>query len=465
MRLNYNYKKSIYNITTSFALSCAALLISSCSDAVSQTTRQEKLAAFTLPEPHLYTLDNGLELLIHVDKRAPVVSHSIWYRVGAADEMAGESGLAHFFEHLMFKGTKNYPAGYFSDYVAEIGGEDNAYTTNDYTVYYQNIAKEHLETIMQMESDRMVNLDVPDEEFYRERDVILEERSVRIDNNPTALLTEQLSAMLYRNHPYGSPTIGWRHEISELTPASARAFYKKYYAPNNAVVTIVGDVNPEDVLKIAKETYGKHKPSPDIQPYMRPSEPPQNITRSAVFRDEKVRLPTIIYYAQGLSPHEGLDPIYALAAGLKALGGGDQSYLYKKLVKQDKIALSVGVYTSVETIDASSVIIQAIPADGVTVEELDKALSTALADIIAKKLDDDMIENAKNNMMTEFIRASDSRGNLARFWGTGIIRKMPMEDMRHFTRKISDLTPKDINTALETVFTPNNRVTGYLLPK
>ena len=163
-------------------------------------------------------------------------------------------GLAHFFEHLMFKGTKNYPDGYFSDFVSEIGGEDNAYTTNDYTVYYQNIAKEHLEKIMTLEADRMVHVDFPDEEFYLERDVVLEERSVRIDNNPTALLTEQMSAMLYRNHPYGSPTIGWRHEIEKLTPAQAHAFYKKYYAPNNAVVTVVGDVDPENVLRIAKES-------------------------------------------------------------------------------------------------------------------------------------------------------------------------------------------------------------------
>ena len=216
---------------------------------------------------------------------------------------------------------------------------------------------------------------------------------------------------------------------------------------------------------LPRKVYGKNKPSPDIKPYMRPSEPPQNIARKVTFKDQKVKLPAIIYFSQGLSPHDGIKQIYALAAGLKALGGSDQSYLYKKLVKKDKVALSVGVYTSVETIDASSVIIQAIPAKGVTTEQLDKALSDAIDEALSQKIEDQDIQNAKNNLITEFIRSSDSRGNLARFWGTGIIRKMSLDDMTHLTKTIADLSSDDIHTALRTVFRHENRVTGHLLPQ
>lgn len=427
--------------------------------------RSQKLSNFKLKSPEIYTLNNGLRVMVYVDKRVPVVAHSVWYRVGAADEDTGESGLAHFFEHLMFKGTEAYPDGHFSKYIAQLGGEDNAYTTNDYTVYYQNIASEHLPTVMSMEADRMVNLKVGGEAFYKERDVILEERSMRIDNEPVSLLSEQMSAMLFRNHPYGSPTIGWRHEMQQLTPKSAMAFYKKYYAPNNAIVTVVGDVNPDDVLKIAQKTYGKVPKNHDIVHTPRPIEPPQNVLRTVTLSHENVTLPQMLYYAQGYNGTHQVRKLYALAVGVNALTGSSESYLYHKLVKQDKIALSVSGGVSLETIDYATAMFHATATKTTPLDILQDKFYMALSDAIDKKRIDKQIGYSRQSIIVDFIRNADSRGNIARFLGAGMMRGYKIQDMTEFAKTISSLSDKEIYDALHETFTPENRVIGYLKPK
>jgi len=202
-------------------------------------------------------LDNGLEVVIVPDHRTPVVTHTIWYRVGSADETPGKSGLAHFLEHLMFKGTAKIPAGKFAQTLNEIGGQENAFTSNDYTAFYQRVPREHLETVMAFEADRMTGLVLTDANVLPERDVVLEEHNQRVANDPAAQLTEQVQAALYLNHPYGRPVIGWRHEIEALTREDALAFYRRFYTPNNAVVVIAGDVGADEVGGLARETYGK----------------------------------------------------------------------------------------------------------------------------------------------------------------------------------------------------------------
>src|SRR5690349_19956742 len=197
------------------------------------------------PKVSHYTLKNGLELVVVPDRRAPVVTHMIWYKVGAADETPGKSGLAHFLEHLMFKGTKKNPTGYFSQYVATIGGQENAFTTNDYTGYFQRVPADKLHQMMEFEADRMTGLVLTDEVVLPERDVILEEQNQRIANNPRARLGEQIDAALYVNHPYGKPTIGWRPEMEKLSRDDATAFYRRFYGPNNAIVVVAGDVDPD----------------------------------------------------------------------------------------------------------------------------------------------------------------------------------------------------------------------------
>ncbi len=196
-----------------------------------------------LPRPETFTLRNGLEVVVITDRRAPVVTHMLWYRVGAADEPRGSSGVAHFFEHLMFKGTRNIAPGEFSRTVARNGGDDNAFTSQDYTAYYERIARDRLELVMGMEADRMRNLRFSDETFASERDVIAEERRQRIDNSPGAVLGERMRAMLWPHHPYGTPVIGWLHEINALDRETALEFYRTWYAPNNAILVVAGDID------------------------------------------------------------------------------------------------------------------------------------------------------------------------------------------------------------------------------
>ena len=209
-----------------------------------------------------YTLANGLELVVIPDHRAPVVTNMIWYKVGAADEQPGKSGLAHFLEHLMFKGTAKHPAGEFSDVVARMGGQENAFTTNDYTAYFQRVPSDQLKTVMAFEADRMTGLVLTDAVVLPERQVILEERNQRIENAPRAQLGVQMDAALYLNSPYHKPVIGWRHEMEHLSRDDAIAFYKRFYGPNNAVAVIAGDVTPEHALSSRRKPTARSSAAP-----------------------------------------------------------------------------------------------------------------------------------------------------------------------------------------------------------
>ena len=205
-----------------------------------------------------FLLDNGMEVVVIPDRRAPIVTHMVWYKVGSADEPPGKSGIAHFFEHLMFKGTAKHKAGEFGAKIAEIGGSENAFTTDDYTAYYQTVTPEALETMMEFEADRMRNLILTDAVIGPERDVILEERRSRIENSSgSAALAEEIDATLYQNHPYRIPVIGWMHEMEKLNRTDAVAFYDRYYAPNNAILIVAGDVDAKEVRALAEKTYGK----------------------------------------------------------------------------------------------------------------------------------------------------------------------------------------------------------------
>ncbi len=228
-----------------------------------------------------------MQVVVIPDSRSPVVTHMVWYKVGAADETKGVSGIAHFLEHLMFKSTENIPSGEFSKIVSRLGGQDNAFTGHDVTSYFQRISKDRLRKVMEMEADRMVNLKLADKEVLTERDVILEERRSRIENNPAAILDEQMDATLYLHHPYGVPVIGWEHEMAQLSRQNAIDFYKRYYAPNNAILVVAGDVTPEEVKKNAIETYGKLPANPAAPRAVRASDPPQRVARRVMLEDPR----------------------------------------------------------------------------------------------------------------------------------------------------------------------------------
>src|SRR6516165_5891398 len=301
-----------------------AALVLSTATASAQTT-------VTSEPPATFTLANGLQVVVIQDHRTPVVTQMVWYKVGSADETPGKSGLAHFLEHLMFKGTANHPVGEFSQTVLKIGGNENAFTSSDYTGYFQRVPREQLPKMMEFEADRMTGLVLRDENVLPERDVVLEEYNMRVGNNPDARLTDQIMAALYLNHPYGRPVIGWHHEIEKLGREDALAFYRRFYAPNNAILVIAGDVEAKDVRPLVEQTFGKVPPQPAIPVRrIRPQEPEPAAPRTVTLADPHVEQPTLkrlylVPSAATAAPGESA----ALDVLAQLLGNGSNSYLYR----------------------------------------------------------------------------------------------------------------------------------------
>ncbi len=328
--------------------------------------------------PQSFTLPNGLRVVLVENHRAPIVTHMMWFRVGSADDPAGQSGIAHFFEHLMFKGTHKIAAGEISRIVARNGGDDNAFTSYDYTAYYTNIAAERLPLIMELEADRMENLALKDEILFTERDVILEERKQVVDSQPMARLQEQMMSALLPHLPYGTPIIGWADEIAKLDKIAADYFYAHWYAPNNAILIVSGAVTMAELRPLAEKYYGPLKPKPML-PRLRAkaAEPPapQRITLS----DPAVQLP-ILNLAYVAPTHGscsgGADKRmpYALQVMNEILSEGATSRLYKSLVMEQKIASSVGMYYNGTALADNALIVYAAPVPDTTIDEVEKAL-------------------------------------------------------------------------------------------
>src|ERR1700731_3543065 len=322
-----------------------------------------------------FKLDNGLEVVVIPDHRAPVVTHMIWYKVGAADETPGKSGLAHFLEHLMFKGTEKNPGDTFSQDVAEIGGQENAFTTSDYTGFFQRVPREHLKEMMALEADRITGLVLTDEVGKPELNVVLEEQNMRVANNPVGRLGEQMDAALYLNHPYGRPAIGWRQEIEKLTRDDALAFYRRFYTPNNAVVIVVGDVSAEQVKADAEATYGKVAQRAENNPRQHPMEPVQEAPRTVTLADSRVEQPRVTRnYLVPSDTTAKPGESEALDVLANILGSGANSRLYRTLVVDKGIALNAGADYSSPALDCGETVdmvqawpdhIRAVTADAV----------------------------------------------------------------------------------------------------
>ena len=333
-----------------------------------------------------FRLDNGLTVVVIPDRRAPVVTHMVWYRNGSADDPQGKSGIAHFLEHLMFKGTKAHPQGEFSKRIAEIGGQENAFTGNDYTAYFQRVAKEHLAELMEFEADRMTGLTLTDEVVTPERDVVLEERRMHCDADPGAQLNEAMQATLFTHHPYGTPIIGWAHEIEGLGREDALAYYARFYTPENAILIVAGDVDPAETRVLAERYYGPVRPRGDAPKRSRPKEPAPVARRLVVVNDEKVEQPSWqrCYLAPSYrtaAPGES-DALEVLA---HLLGGGQTALLYRKLVLDEKKALAAGAYYMGSAFDDTRFFLYAVPATGVALPDLDAEVDRALAGLARRR--------------------------------------------------------------------------------
>ena len=410
-----------------------------------------------------FRLENGLEIVVIEDHRAPVVVQMLWYRAGAADETSGHSGVAHFLEHLLFKATHTLASGEFSKTVAENGGTDNAFTSHDYTAYYQRIASDRLALMMRMEADRMVNIQLSEADIKTERNVILEERNQRTENDPGALFSEQKNAAQYLNHRYGVPIIGWRHEMARLSLTDALTFYRRHYAPNNAVLIIAGDVDPAEVLEQAKTYYGVIPANPDIGPRDRPQEPPQTAERRMVFEDARVAQP---YVSRSyLAPErDSGDQKTAAALTLLAeiLGGGQTSVLNEKLQFDTQMAVYTGAYYNGTSLDDTTFNLVIVPTEGKTLQKAETALDQAVAEFMTEGVDPAQLARIKKQLHASQIYERDNVQQLANRYGRGLTSGLTIDDIESWPEVLQAVTATDIITAAKTVFNRQNAVTGWL---
>ncbi len=418
-----------------------------------------------LPRPETFTLSNGMQVVVITDRRAPVVTHMVWYRVGSADEPRGHSGIAHFFEHLMFKGTREIPPGEYSRTIARNGGDDNAFTSWDYTAYHVRIARDRLELVMRMEADRMRNLRYTDETFLSERDVIVEERSQRIDNSPGAVLGERMRAMLWPHHPYGTPIIGWLHEIQSLDRASAQAFYETWYAPNNTILVIAGDITAEELRPLAQRYYGRLRPTRDLPERTWVSDPPNVGPMRVTHRDEKVRQPSLtrIYRAISYGTDEGRQA-HALDVAIDILGGGETSRLYRALVEEQRIAVSAGAGASTSGLGGGSISVWATPAEGVTLEQVETAVDAVIVAYLRDGPTEAELARSKSSLSAAAVYSRDSQEALANMYGASLAQGESIDDIVNWANDIEAVTRDEAIAMARQTLDIDASVTGWLLP-
>jgi zinc protease len=387
----------------------------------------------------------------------------VWYRNGSADDPIGASGIAHFLEHLMFKGTERHPAGEFSQVVSSLGGQENAFTSFDYTAYFQRVAKEHLGTMMEFEADRMTGLMLADEVVAPERDVVLEERRMRVETDPSAQLSEAMAASLFVHHPYGIPIIGWMHEIEGLNRGHALDYYRRFYTPENAILVVAGDVTPDEVRRLADRTYGTIAPRGERPQRTRPREPQPQAARSVCVADPKVEQPTLqrLYLTPSCRTAPERDG-YALELLAEVLGGGATSHFYRKLVMERALAVNAGAWYMGTAIDDTRFSVYAVPAEGVSLDQLETAVDETIRTIADDALAPEAIERAKNRLVAETVYASDSQSSLARIYGSALAIGESIEDVRRWPGEIESLTKADLVGVAERYLLPRRSVTGLL---
>lgn len=418
------------------------------------------------PDISEYTLENGLRLVVIPDRRAPVATHMIWYDVGSADDPQGRSGLAHFVEHLMFKGTSNHPAGEFSSSVSAIGGQENAFTSWDYTAYFQKVAPSALPDMMKFEADRMQNLVVTEEVFFPERDVILEERSGRVDRSPSAILSEFARAALHVNHPYSIPIIGWEHEIANLSLEDAKEFYERWYQPWNAIVVVAGDVDPQEILNHAKATYGKLVATiPQIGREWTKS-PRLVVSQELTYRDERVTQPSWqrifkvpSYMVAEPGDAEALDILGTI------LGGSASSRFQKEIVLEQELATSAGAYYQGTSRGMGSFGIYAVPRGDAKLEDVQRALEVEIDKLLKEGVTQEELDRARQAYLKTIIYSQDSQVTLARIFGSVLTIGGSVDDFTSWPDRLKKVSVEDVNRVARKYLDRNKAITSRLLPK
>ncbi len=418
----------------------------------------------------VYSLSNGLKLVVVENHRIPAISHTLFVKAGGADDPPAKSGLAHYLEHLVFKGTKEVSEGEYDRRVAALGGENNAFTTNDYTAYYVNAPLEALEQVMALESDRMMNLLILDESAKTELDVIKEERRMRVENNPASQLAEQMDAVQFFMHPYRMPVIGWAHDIAGLTPEDARQFFAKYYVPNNMVLVVAGDVEPKDVRRLAMRYYGGmvKKPLAKRQWY---GEPPAIAARKVALEDGRVkqrqwarnyRAPSL---GEPMVAMPAPNDVAALELVAAWIGGGKTGVLYQELVERQKLAIDVSASYNGQMLGYGTFSIRAVPRDGVTDAELEKAMDAVLAATIAATPDAETLTRAKTLYRADITYAQDGLTTIASYIGALMMLGRDESYFYGLPAMVDAITAEDLQRVAQAVLVKKESVTGVLLPE
>ncbi len=413
-----------------------------------------------------YALDNGMDVVVIEDHRAPVVVHMVWYRIGSADEPVGASGVAHFLEHLLFKATENMESGEFSTAVAANGGRDNAFTSYDYTAYYQRIAADRLELMMRMESDRMNNLMITEADIATERNVILEERAQRTDNNPGSLAGEQLRASQYLNHRYGVPIIGWRHEMEDLSLEDALGFYDLYYSPNNAILVVAGDVRPDEVLALAEQYYGAIPAEPDLPTRLRPQEPPQSAERRLIYEDPRVSQAYVSRTYLAPERDNGAQEDAAALVYLADILGGSSftSVLGEALQFDSQIAVYTGAGYDGSSLDDTTFSMTVVPATGVSLQAAEDAMDAAVAAFLERGVDPEQLERIRTQFRAAEVYARDNVEGIANRYGAALTQGLTVQDVQDWPEILQAVTAEDIIAIATQVLDRRQSVTGWIVP-
>ena len=410
---------------------------------------------------HSFKLKNGMEVVVIENKRAPVIAQMIWYNFGSGIEKTGKSGLAHFMEHLMFKGTRKFPDNYYSNFISKIGGSENAFTSYDYTAYYQVFPKSELKKMMKMEADRMTNLTLTQENVEIEKRVILEERFQRIESDPSSKLDESMRSILFPNHYYGRPIIGWRHEIEGLTYEDVLSFYKENYKPNNAILVLSGDVDLEKAKKLSKKYFGKIRKGKQ-ESKLEVTDPDLNTNIFVKMQHPTVKQPIWKKFYRTISYKSDIDNSIALDMGFKIVASGTSSLLYQNLVEDKKIFSVVGGYFQGLTKGEGNVYLYAISKEKKDSNEIDKIIMNEFKKIINEKLTSERFEIEKKKYFFDTIYKKDGVLNPAQIYGEALTVGLAFDDINKWQERLNNISLNDVKKALEKLYENKNYVIGEL---
>ncbi|CAM4468053.1 MAG: putative zinc protease [Legionella sp.] len=423
------------------------------------------LSCQTFSQVQEYTLNNGLKILVKEDHRAPIVVSMIWYNVGSADEPGGITGVSHAIEHIMFKGTKKYPLGIFSKTIAEIGGQSNAFTNNDYTAFYEKTDASRLATSFELEADRMSNLLLSADEFAKEIKVIQEERRLRTDDNPQALAFERFLATAHLAAPYNHPVIGWMSDLKQMSVDDVRKWYKRYYAPNNATLVVVGDVNAEQVRALAQQ-YFSALPQRKI-PARKPQQEPPALGKKAITVQSTARLPLVMigYSVPGVKTAKAAYEPYALEIIAGILDAGEGARFAKNLIRGQHIATGASTYYNLYTRYQTQFIVYGAPSQNQNVHILEKGLVEQLDDLKKNRVSDKELQRIKNQIIAQKTYEKDSIFSQAMELGLLETVGLGWNKANEYTQAINAVTAEQIQQTAQRYFQDNNMTIAKLEPQ